>query len=437
MRDHTKRPVACFLAALLIGSLFSFQIVIASDDTPYMLADHDMTLYARWVRNAVRKVTITGSVELGNRPAVGAVVELMLGNRKIAAATTDANGVYSFQTVETGLYNIVAAKDGKTRTVLVNVDSAGSYTVDMIVLPGTDVSSEVRIEMPATPPAAGSEPKADVSKTTVGGLDAVADKYAESGKRVALLLTVTPKTAEEVDAAVRAAIEERSAGQKVEFVDMTLSKSVDDAPATTISSTGDRLLTINIPFATSGVSVGSMAAYRYIDGKVETLTSTPNADGEFIEVRGGVLVVHTGKPATYAIGYRLRSGSSYGGTYSLTSGDGQNGKAGATLQFGVNSGGTKVSAVYVDGTQLGGGDYTVKGTIVRLKGVYTATLAQGYHFGTVYYDNGYVANFSFTLSGETSPRTADMGIGLYAALALTSLTGMAWVGKRRGSGRES
>ena len=402
-----------------------------------MLADHDMTLYARWVRSAVRKATITGSVELGNRPAVGAVVELMLGNRKIAAATTDANGVYSFQTVETGLYNIVAAKDGKTRTALVNVDSAGSYTVDMIVLPGTDVSFEVRIEMPATPPAAGSEPKADVSKTTVGGLDAVADKYAESGKKVALLLTVTPKTAEEVDAAVRAAIEERSAGQKVEFVDMTLSKSVDDAPATTISSTGDRLLTINIPFATSGVSVGSMAAYRCIDGKVETLTSTPNADGEFIEVRGGVLMVHTGKPTTYAIGYRLRSGSSYGGTYSLTSGDGQNGKAGATLQFGVNSGGTKVSAVYVDGTQLGGSDYTVKGTIVRLKGVYTATLAQGYHFGTVYYDNGYVANFSFTLSGETSPRTADMGIGLYAALALTSLTGMAWVGKRRGSGRES
>ena len=402
-----------------------------------MLADHDMTLYARWVRNAVRKATITGSVELGNRPAVGAVVELVLGNRKIAAATTDANGVYSFQTVETGLYNIVAAKDGKTRTALVNVDSAGSYTVDMIVLPGTDVSFEVRIEMPATPPAAGSEPKADVSKTTVGGLDAVADKYAESGKKVALLLTITPKTAEEVDAAVRAAIEERSAGQKIEFVDMTLSKSVDDAPATTISSTGDRLLTINIPFATSGVSVGSMAAYRCIDGKVEILTSTPNADGEFIEVRGGVLVVHTGKPATYAIGYRLRSGSSYGGTYSLTSGDGQNGKAGATLQFGVNSGGTKVSAVYVDGTQLGGGDYTVKGTIVRLKGVYTATLAQGYHFGTVYYDNGYVANFSFTLSGETSPRTADMGIGLYAALALTSLTGMAWVGKRRGSGRES
>ena len=402
-----------------------------------MLADHDMTLYARWVRNAVRKATITGSVELGNRPAVGAVVELVLGNRKIAAATTDANGVYSFQTVETGLYNIVAAKDGKTRTALVNVDSAGSYTVDMIVLPGTDVSFEVRIEMPATPPAAGSEPKADVSKTTVGGLDAVADKYAESGKKVALLLTITPKTAEEVDAAVRAAIEERSAGQKIEFVDMTLSKSVDDAPATTISSTGDRLLTINIPFATSGVSVGSMAAYRCIDGKVEILTSTPNADGEFIEVRGGVLVVHTGKPATYAIGYRLRSGSSYGGTYSLTSGDGQNGKAGATLQFGVNSGGTKVSAVYVDGTQLGGGDYTVKGTIVRLKGVYTATLAQGYHFGTVYYDNGYVANFSFTLSGETSPRTADMGIGLYAALALTSLTGMAWVGKRRGAGRES
>ena len=402
-----------------------------------MLADHDMTLYARWVRNAVRKATITGSVELGNRPAVGAAVELMLGNRKIAAATTDANGVYSFQTVETGLYNIVAAKDGKTRTALVNVDSAGSYTVDMIVLPGTDVSFEVRIEMPATPPAAGSEPKADVSKTTVGGLDAVADKYAESGKKVALLLTITPKTAEEVDAAVRAAIEERSAGQKIEFVDMTLSKSVDDAPATTISSTGDRLLTINIPFATSGVSVGSTAAYRCIDGKVEILTSTPNTDGEFIEVRGGVLVVHTGKPATYAIGYRLRSGSSYGGTYSLTSGDGQNGKAGATLQFGVNSGGTKVSAVYVDGTQLGGSDYTVKGTIVRLKGVYTATLAQGYHFGTVYYDNGYVANFSFTLSGETSPRTADMGIGLYAALALTSLTGMAWVGKRRGSGRES
>lgn len=79
------------------------------------------------------------------------------------------------------------------------------------------------------------------------------------------------------------------------------------------------------------------------------------------------------------------------------------------------------------------------GICVRIRAAQTgsATLAQGYHFGTVYYDNGYVANFSFTLSGETSPRTADMGIGLYAALALTSLTGMAWVGKRRGSGCES
>ena len=401
------------------------------------LADHDMTLYARWVRDVVRKATITGSVELNNRPAVGAVVELMLGNRKISAATTDANGAYSFQTVETGTYSIVAAKDGKTRTVLVNIDRAGSYTVDMIVLPGTDVSTEVRIEMPATPPAAGSEPKADVSKTTVGGLDAVADKYAESNRKVALLLTIAPKTAEEIDAAVRTAIEERSSGQKVEFVDMTLSKTVDDAPAAVISDTGDRLLTISIPFATSGVSVGSMVVYRCIDGTVETLTSTPNADGEFIEVRGGTLVLHTGKPTTYAIGYRLRSGSSYGGTYSLTSGDGQNGKAGELLQFGVNSGSAKVSAVYVDGTQLGGSDYTVKGTLVRLKGVYTATLAQGYHFGTVYYDNGYIANFSFTLSGKTSPRTADMGIGLYAASALASLTGMAWVGKKRGSGCES
>ena len=401
------------------------------------LADHDMTLYARWVRDVVRKATITGSVELNNRPAVGAVVELILGNRKVSAATTDANGAYSFQTVETGTYNIVAAKDGKTRTVLVNIDRAGSYTVDMIVLPGTDVSTEVRIEMPATPPAAGSEPKADVSKTTVGGLDAVADKYAESNRKVALLLTIAPKIAEEIDAAVRTAIEERSAGQKVEFVDMTLSKTVDDAPAAVISDTGDRLLTISIPFATSGVSVGSIAVYRCIDGTVETLTSTPNADGEFIEVRGGTLVVHTGKPTTYAIGYRLRSGSSYGGTYSLTSGDGQNGKAGELLQFGVNSGSAKVSAVYVDGTQLGGSDYTVKGTLVRLKGVYTATLAQGYHFGTVYYDNGYIANFSFTLSGKTSPRTADMGIGLYAAFALASLTGMAWVGKKRGSGCEN
>ena len=36
MRDHTKRPVACFLAALLIGSLFSFQIAAAADQPSYV-----------------------------------------------------------------------------------------------------------------------------------------------------------------------------------------------------------------------------------------------------------------------------------------------------------------------------------------------------------------------------------------------------------------
>lgn len=101
MRDHTKRSVACFLAALLIGSLFSFQIVIAADKPSYAPL------------NAGGAVTCSGitKLETAVNTAAGwypwAVSEdgnsLCSGNRKISSSysvlrvTVTGSGVLAYK----------------------------------------------------------------------------------------------------------------------------------------------------------------------------------------------------------------------------------------------------------------------------------------------------------------------------------------------------
>lgn len=78
--------------------------------------------------------------------------------------------------------------------------------------------------------------------------------------------------------------------------------------------------------------------------------------------------------------------------------------------------------------------YTVSGTTVTLSESFLKTLKDGKH--TFKAENAtHIATGTFRTSGGSavSPRTADSGIALYAAMSVMSLMGMGWVGRKRRS----
>lgn len=90
--------------------------------------------------------------------------------------------------------------------------------------------------------------------------------------------------------------------------------------------------------------------------------------------------------------------------------------------------------VQVDGKTLDKSNYIAEeGSIeVYLKAVYLQTLAAGKHTVTILSTEG-DATAEFTIGGSNaSPKTTDPGVVLYAAAALLSTAGLAWISKRRG-----
>ncbi len=89
--------------------------------------------------------------------------------------------------------------------------------------------------------------------------------------------------------------------------------------------------------------------------------------------------------------------------------------------------------VQVDGRTVAASNYTVEeGSIVLyLKAAYLKTLADGKHTVTILSSEG-DTSMDFTIGGKTaSPKTLDQGVGIYAAGAILSVTGMAWAGRKK------
>ena len=93
-----------------------------------------------------------------------------------------------------------------------------------------------------------------------------------------------------------------------------------------------------------------------------------------------------------------------------------------------------ITGVQVDGRTVGRGSYTVEGSYpveLYLKASYLNRLAKGGHTLTVLTDSGSL-NAAFTVgSGKSSPTTFDAGIAVYTAAAVTSLTGLELLRRRR------
>ena len=93
-----------------------------------------------------------------------------------------------------------------------------------------------------------------------------------------------------------------------------------------------------------------------------------------------------------------------------------------------------VTGVQVDGRTVGRGSYTVEGSYpveLYLKASYLNRLAKGSHTLTVLTDSGSLTAAFTVGSGKSSPTTFDAGIAVYTAAAVTSLTGLELLRRRR------
>ena len=93
-----------------------------------------------------------------------------------------------------------------------------------------------------------------------------------------------------------------------------------------------------------------------------------------------------------------------------------------------------ITDVQVDGRTVGRGSYTVEGSYpveLYLKASYLNRLAKGSHTLTVLTDSGSLTAAFTVGSGKSSPTTFDAGIAVYTAAAVTSLTGLELLRRRR------
>ena len=132
-----------------------------------------------------------------------------------------------------GIYNIIAEKDGKTKTKLVTLDE--TQTVE-IVMPTENVNSSLTVTGSETP------------NVMVGGLDELAEASGESGQAVTVTMTVEEKS----DAADASELQSfakttEHPNQSVECLEISIQKTVGSA-STEITDT-DNVLEIIVPFS--------------------------------------------------------------------------------------------------------------------------------------------------------------------------------------------
>ena len=250
----------------------------------------DVVMTAIWAENAY---SVDGIVENPDGVVENAVVTLMLGNTEITQDITDVNGAYQFTNVLPGRYNLVVTKDGIIKT-------------ELVVITDDDVAQNIKL------PAGKSNSVVDVKPGTpdiiVGGLEnEFTDEEltsVESGSTIERKLTIakveTPTDKDKIDAVAE------NIGI---YLDIDYLKTVTDTlvgtPTEESLTTATNLLQIEIPLDGGLQGKSAYQVHRIHGGDVQTLTTSANEDGEYIEINDDktTITIYTKKFSTYAVAY--------------------------------------------------------------------------------------------------------------------------------------
>lgn len=319
----------------------------------------DILLTAIWMESTY---SLSGVVYQGGNSLPDAVVTLMRGSVQIGQTVTGTDGEYSFANAAPGCYNVVACKNGITQTALVEI-SQNSATNKNIILPAGKTNSVVEV-------AAGSP------AIIVGNLEQTfsnADQQAAgNGSTVEMKLNARALMSFGAD---QAAIEATASETVGLYLELNLTRTVipaSGAPSTTAVTESSVLLEIVVQIPGELQGKDSYVVYRRHNGEVQTLTATPNGNGEYIRVNADktAIVIHAKLFSTYAVGYiaptnpeNIGNGSSSADfTITATAGDG--GSISPSGSVGMTRGESKtftvtadkgyaISNVLADGVSLG------------------------------------------------------------------------------------
>ncbi|MFI3253616.1 MAG: S-layer homology domain-containing protein [Eubacteriales bacterium] len=233
---------------------------------------------------------ITGKITNSDGSALADVdVTLYQKNEDKGNTSTNFDGNFTLYDVPEGIYNLEAKTSGTDviiQTILVNLTK---NTIETVVMP--EVGRDSHVTLPV-----GSEVLA------VGGVELVANSIVlAAGETVAVTLEISETVDTKEQEEIKAEIESNE--EMVLWMDISLNSviSTGTEDKTDVIENTNTLLEVVIELPEDLQNKGGYAVYRQHGDEIHKIYTTKNNDGEYIEVEGIYLTIHTKKFSTYGV----------------------------------------------------------------------------------------------------------------------------------------
>ena len=291
------------------NGIYTFTVTVSKDGQSDTTGQKTITITA----TALPTYDVGGNVKDSTNTALeGASVKLMLGQTQCGAtATTDASGAFTISGIANGTYNLVVSKFGIVVTSIITVKN-DDYAAGTITLPAGMTNSvvEVKNDTPAIVVGKLNEQFGAAVADNDKGVTAADQGVVSGGGSVEIKLTAEEKTSGSASngAAITAAATTNGNTVGI-YLDLSVVKTVTPSGGgsteTTTLTELPVLIEVRIPLAAALQDKSNYVVYRYHGSAVDTITTTPNGDGEKIALAdGGATIILTVKKfSTYAVGY--------------------------------------------------------------------------------------------------------------------------------------
>lgn len=274
---------------------------IAYQSGAQMTVKSDTTLYAQW---RISNRTVSGTITGHKGVTYVSVTAKLVGTDGVEYIGTVGEGVPDGQKTQYS-YSVNAPEGQYTLIVVAVTDEGVEVTRTRNVnLKNKDATQHVNLPNGQAKAKTNVVVEQDAPQVLAGGLDSIVDETIEGNENVtevevALVVEAVDETTTEASE-----IREQTESDELEFVELTIRKEVTMKSGETETEALSELketIELVIPFDCEGKK--DIKVHRYHGDRVDTLTTVPNADGEWIELGGDHIVIHAKKFSTYAIGY--------------------------------------------------------------------------------------------------------------------------------------
>ena len=263
----------------------------------------NVTLYAQWRLSAH---TVSGTITGHKGVTYTSVTAKLVSTDGMEYIGTVSAGVPDGQ--KTAYAYSVNAPDGRYDLIITAITDEGVEVTrtHSVNVKGNDTTQQVNLPNGQAKAKSAVVVEEDAPQVLAGGLDQIVDEtVAENTEVTAVEVSLVVETVDESSTEAEAIRDQvADTDQKLEFVELTIRKEVTTKSGEVESENVSELnstVEIVIPFDCTGKT--DIKVHRYHGDQVDTLTTTPNVNGEWVELGGDHIVIHSKKFSTYAIGY--------------------------------------------------------------------------------------------------------------------------------------